>query len=68
MLVAGGDHGHGLYFESAAVITTLVLLGQIRNVHNGLPQRPECGQVRLQGLGDVLLGDVIEFVQKYLWW
>jgi Cu+-exporting ATPase len=30
--IAGGDHGHGgpaLYFESAAVIITLVLLGQL---------------------------------------
>ena len=29
MLMFGAFHGHGLYFESAAVITTLVLLGQI---------------------------------------
>ncbi len=28
-LVTDSGHGHGLYFESAAVITTLVLLGQI---------------------------------------
>ena len=29
MLVAGSGHHHDFYFESAAVITTLVLLGQI---------------------------------------
>lgn len=29
MLLQGSAHTHGLYFESAAVITTLVLLGQI---------------------------------------
>lgn len=29
MLLVGSYHGHDLYFESAAVITTLVLLGQI---------------------------------------
>ena len=29
MLIAGTGHHHGFYFESAAVITTLVLLGQI---------------------------------------
>lgn len=29
MLMAGENHHHGFYFESAAVITTLVLLGQI---------------------------------------
>jgi Cu+-exporting ATPase len=29
MLLSGSGHGHDLYFESAAVITTLVLWGQI---------------------------------------
>ena len=29
MMIAGTGHHHGFYFESAAVITTLVLLGQI---------------------------------------